>query len=113
MKILPTWARGRCPARYRPDARIGRPTPNHTPNRWPPRHGCHYGRVYRFLVTPRWLGLAALILVLATIMAGLGDWQLHRYRQRADLNARIDAAQRVAPVTVTDVLRPGVAAPKS
>jgi cytochrome oxidase assembly protein ShyY1 len=47
--------------------------------------------VYRFLATPRWLGLAALALFLATVMVGLGDWQLHRYHARATINARIDA----------------------
>src|SRR4051794_19675294 len=35
------------------------------------------GSVYRFLLTPRWLGFAALIVLLAAVMAGLGDWQLH------------------------------------
>jgi len=48
--------------------------------------------VYRFLLTPRWLGLAALALLLAAIMVGLGDWQLHRYRERAAINARIDSS---------------------
>jgi cytochrome oxidase assembly protein ShyY1 len=92
------------------------PTPEPTaptPNGSARRRCCHYGDVYRFLVTPRWLGFAALILVLATIMAGLGDWQLHRYRLRSSINARIDAAGHATPTPVADVLRPGVSAPKS
>src|SRR4051812_40878501 len=47
--------------------------------------------VYRFLLTPRWLGFAALALLLAAIMVGLGDWQLHRYHERAAINDRIAA----------------------
>ena len=47
--------------------------------------------MYRFLATPRWLGLAALALLLATVMVGLGNWQLQRYHARAAINARIDA----------------------
>jgi cytochrome oxidase assembly protein ShyY1 len=53
--------------------------------------------VYRFLATPRWLGFAALMLLLAVIMVGLGDWQLHRYRERAAINDRIDAAATATP----------------
>jgi cytochrome oxidase assembly protein ShyY1 len=63
--------------------------------------------VYRFLVTPRWLGFAALMVTLAAVMVGLGNWQLDRYHQKAAINDRIDAAAEAAPVPVTDVLRPG------
>jgi cytochrome oxidase assembly protein ShyY1 len=57
--------------------------------------------VYRFLVTPRWLGLAALALVLAVVMVGLGDWQLHRYHERSAINARIDAGSHGPAVPIT------------
>jgi cytochrome oxidase assembly protein ShyY1 len=60
--------------------------------------------VYRFLATPRWLGLAALALLLATVMVGLGDWQLHRYQARAAINARIDAGASGPAVPITQVL---------
>jgi len=63
--------------------------------------------VYRFLATPRWLGLAALALAMAVVMVGLGNWQLDRYRQRSTINERIDAAATAAPVPVTEVLHPG------
>jgi cytochrome oxidase assembly protein ShyY1 len=63
--------------------------------------------VYRFLLTPRWLGLAALTVVLAVVMVGLGNWQLHRYRQKTAINDRIDAAAAAAPVPVESVLLPG------
>jgi cytochrome oxidase assembly protein ShyY1 len=65
--------------------------------------------VYRFLLSRRWLGFAALAVVLAIVMVGLGNWQLDRYHQKAAINDRIDAAARTAPVPVTEVLRPGQA----
>ena len=38
--------------------------------------------MYRFLLTTRWLGFAALMLALAAAMVGLGFWQLARLDQR-------------------------------
>jgi cytochrome oxidase assembly protein ShyY1 len=67
--------------------------------------------VYRFLATPRWLGLAALALLLAAVMVGLGDWQLHRYQERSAINARIDAGGSGPAVSIEQVLpAPGGAA---
>ena len=63
--------------------------------------------MYRFLLTPRWLGFAALMVGLAATMVGLGNWQLSRYHERSAINARIDAAARTAPVPLGQVLRPG------
>ncbi|MFC7548867.1 SURF1 family protein [Plantactinospora sp. GCM10030261] len=60
--------------------------------------------MYRFLLTPRWLGILALTLVAATVMVLLGNWQLHRYQQRAATNERIDATARVDPAPLTRVL---------
>jgi cytochrome oxidase assembly protein ShyY1 len=66
--------------------------------------------VYRFLATPRWLGLAALMLLLAVIMVGLGDWQLHRYRERSAINDRIDAAATATPTPLASAVPgPGTA----
>jgi cytochrome oxidase assembly protein ShyY1 len=62
--------------------------------------------VYRFLLTPRWLGLSALMLALAGAMVGLGTWQLHRYQERTAINAQIDAAGRVAPAQLRATLPP-------
>ncbi|ASW57927.1 hypothetical protein CIK06_22535 [Plantactinospora sp. KBS50] len=39
-------------------------------------------------------------------MVLLGDWQLHRYQQRAAINGRIDASATAAPVPVDRVLPP-------
>jgi cytochrome oxidase assembly protein ShyY1 len=60
--------------------------------------------VYRFLLTPRWLGLSLLMLGLAGVMVGLGNWQLHRYHERSTINARIDAGGRAAPTPLERVL---------
>ncbi|NJP33112.1 SURF1 family cytochrome oxidase biogenesis protein [Micromonospora thermarum] len=63
--------------------------------------------VYRFLLTPRWLGALALTLVAAAVMVLLGNWQLDRYHERTEINERIDAGRRMTPVP----LRDAVAAP--
>jgi cytochrome oxidase assembly protein ShyY1 len=60
--------------------------------------------VYRFLLTPRWLGAAVLTVVAAVVMVFLGNWQLHRYHERAAINDRIDSADSVAAVPVESVL---------
>ena len=52
--------------------------------------------MYRFLVTPRWLGFHLLVAVVIVTMVNLGFWQLRRLdfkRERADtIAARIDLA---------------------
>jgi cytochrome oxidase assembly protein ShyY1 len=57
-----------------------------------------------FLLTPRWLGFALLACLAAVTMVGLGRWQLDRYHQRDEINARIDAAAVADPVPLTNVL---------
>jgi cytochrome oxidase assembly protein ShyY1 len=69
--------------------------------------------VYRFLLSPRWLGLGLVMSLAAATMVGLGLWQLERYHQRSAINARIDGAGD--PVPMATVLTPpptgGVGAP--
>ncbi|MEV4663674.1 SURF1 family protein [Micromonospora echinofusca] len=60
--------------------------------------------VYRFLLTPRWLGILVLTLVAAAVMVLLGNWQLDRYQSRTEINERIDAGLRMDPVPLRDVL---------
>ncbi|MEU5566618.1 SURF1 family cytochrome oxidase biogenesis protein [Micromonospora musae] len=60
--------------------------------------------VYRFLLTPRWLGYLALALVAAVVMVFLGNWQLHRYQGRTEINERIDAGQRMTPAPLRDAM---------
>jgi cytochrome oxidase assembly protein ShyY1 len=60
--------------------------------------------VYRFLLTPRWLALALVMVLVAVTMVFLGLWQLSRYHYRSDINTRIDAATAAAPEALADVL---------
>jgi cytochrome oxidase assembly protein ShyY1 len=60
--------------------------------------------VYRFLLSPRWLGGLALAIAAAVVMVFLGIWQWHRYEERTTVNNRIDAADTVAPLPLTAVL---------
>lgn len=69
--------------------------------------------MYRFLLTAKWLGFAALMLALASTMVGLGLWQLSRYHERSAVNSRIDAAARAQPVPVAQVLSVGQAPPSA
>ncbi len=56
--------------------------------------------MYRFLVTPKWIGFHLLVIVLIVAMINLGFWQLRRLdqkRERADtIAARIDLAPGAA-----------------
>jgi cytochrome oxidase assembly protein ShyY1 len=65
-----------------------------------------YRSTWRSLATLRWLGLAALAVLLAATMVGLGWWQLHRYHERSAVNARIDASTRTEPVALASVVPP-------
>lgn len=71
--------------------------------------------VYRFLLSPRWLGLAMLMVVAAAVMVQLGNWQLSRYQQRSAINERIDAGEHTAPVPLVHTMprptAPGTAGP--
>lgn len=49
------------------------------------------GHVYRFLVTPRWLGLHLLVLALIPAFFFLGKWQYGRFEERSAESARITA----------------------
>jgi cytochrome oxidase assembly protein ShyY1 len=69
--------------------------------------------VYRFLISPRWLGLGLAMSVAAVTMVGLGLWQLDRYHQRSAINARIDGAGEPVPLAAALAAPPvgGVGAP--
>lgn len=60
------------------------------------------GGVLRTALRPRWLALLIVVLVAATAMAWLGQWQLDRARQRS---AEQSAGERVSPRPLPDVLR--------
>lgn len=60
--------------------------------------------MYRFLLTPRWLGILALTLVASYAMVQLGNWQLDRYRARSAINERIDAGFTATPVPLSSAV---------
>lgn len=60
--------------------------------------------MYRFLLSARWLGLAALTLALTAVMILAGRWQLDRYQDRSAANARIDAADTATPAPIRGAL---------
>lgn len=60
--------------------------------------------MYRFLLTPRWLAAAVLTVVASIVMVMLGNWQLHRYQERTEINERIDSANAATAVPITSVL---------
>lgn len=61
--------------------------------------------MYRFLLSSRWAALALIMTLAAATMVGLGLWQLSRYHDRSELNARIDAAAQAPPQPLTQVLQ--------
>lgn len=63
--------------------------------------------MYRFLLTPRWLGFAALAVVASAIMVGLGFWQLDRYELRHGINVRVATAAKTAPVPLGSLIGVG------
>ncbi len=65
--------------------------------------------MYRFVLSPRWIGLGLLMTLAAVAMIGLGVWQLDRFHYRTAINDRIDAAAAAAPVPLASVLRPPAA----
>jgi cytochrome oxidase assembly protein ShyY1 len=67
--------------------------------------------VYRFVLTPRWIGLGLLMVLAAATMVGLGLWQLDRFHLRSDINARIDAAGDAAPRPLAAVVPTPIGAP--
>jgi len=60
--------------------------------------------VWRTALKPSWLGLLALVVLAATLMAGLGQWQFRRARAEG-VDAQRHALQR-APVPMTRLFGP-------
>ncbi|MFC5791462.1 SURF1 family protein [Agromyces tardus] len=59
---------------------------------------------WRFLLTPRWGGYLALVIVFAIACSALGTWQLNRRAEALAEVARIDANYDADPVPVQEAL---------
>nr|WP_269329573.1 SURF1 family protein [Kineosporia babensis] len=61
----------------------------------------------RTALKPRWLALLVVMLLAASVMAKLGDWQLQRAREHGDSAQKAEqAAESGASVPIGEVLRP-------
>jgi cytochrome oxidase assembly protein ShyY1 len=60
--------------------------------------------VLRFLLTPRWLGLLLVVVVLGYACVRLSGWQFHRYDERRDSNTLVRTNLAAAPVPVDSLL---------
>ena len=59
----------------------------------------------RFLLTPRWVGLLVVVVVLGFTCVKLSEWQFHRYQERKDSNTACSGRTSTAdPVPVSTVL---------
>lgn len=72
------------------------------PLAYPPAKLSTVTGVYRFLLTPRWLGYLALTLAGAAVMVALGFWQLDRFHQRNSINDRIDKGASGSSISLTE-----------
>ncbi len=58
----------------------------------------------RFLLTPRWIGLLVVVVVLGFTCVRLSEWQFHRYQERKDSNTVQRANLAADPVPVSTLL---------
>lgn len=66
-------------------------------------------RVYRFLLTPRWLVASLLALAVTTIFLGLGRWQLSRRAEDLAARTELEARMAMPPLTLKEVGDPAEA----
>ncbi|GAA4580282.1 SURF1 family protein [Planotetraspora phitsanulokensis] len=69
--------------------------------------------MYRFLLTPRWLGLHVLVLVLIPAFVFLGRWQYGRFEEKSAAGDLITANLNSAPVPLTTLDRVGGTVPNT
>lgn len=79
-----------------------------TPGSRASRDGADYRRgVYRFLLTPRWIGFALFVAVLSGVSIQLGIWQFHKLHDRQDRNAQIREFLAADPMPLDEVVARG------
>lgn len=65
--------------------------------------------VYRFLLTPRWLALHVVVLLVIPAFVLLGQWQFGRFEERSAERERVLANLAAAPAPLHTLARPGQA----
>ncbi|MFC6085187.1 SURF1 family cytochrome oxidase biogenesis protein [Sphaerisporangium aureirubrum] len=68
--------------------------------------------MYRFLLTPRWLALHVLVLVLIPAFILLGRWQFGRFEERSAASELATTNLAAAPVPLERLDRPGAGVPQ-
>jgi cytochrome oxidase assembly protein ShyY1 len=67
------------------------------------------GCVYRFLLTPRWLPLHVVVLLVIPAFVFLGQWQFGRYEEKSDYSELVAANLKAPAVPVGTLTGPGAA----
>ncbi|MFI6457619.1 SURF1 family protein [Streptosporangium amethystogenes] len=63
--------------------------------------------MYRFLLTPRWLALHVVVLLVIPAFVLLGQWQFGRFEERSTSSDQITRNLAAAPVSVGELTSPG------
>ncbi|MEV0233816.1 SURF1 family protein [Nonomuraea sp. NPDC050786] len=63
--------------------------------------------MYRFLLTPRWLALHVVVLLVIPAFVFLGRWQFGRFEERSANSERVTANIEAAPVPLEKLALPG------
>ncbi|MFD9943254.1 SURF1 family protein [Nonomuraea sp. NPDC059023] len=63
--------------------------------------------MYRFLLTPRWVALHIVVLLVIPAFVFLGRWQFGRFEERSANSDRVTANITAAPVPLGSLTRPG------
>ncbi|GAA0838974.1 SURF1 family protein [Streptosporangium amethystogenes subsp. fukuiense] len=63
--------------------------------------------VYRFLLTPRWLALHVVVLLVIPAFVLLGQWQFGRFTERSTSSDQITRNLAATPVAVEELTSPG------
>ena len=70
------------------------------------------GSKYRFLISPKWIALHLLVIVLVVTMINLALWQLRRLDERRQFNAEVRANAN-QPIASFDELEPALRTPST
>jgi cytochrome oxidase assembly protein ShyY1 len=63
--------------------------------------------MYRFLLTPKWIGFHLLVVVCIVAMVNFGFWQLRRLDEKQAFNARVEQRYDADVVPLDELLVPG------